>query len=267
MEDDTHEMYDIIVQSLDELDQDKIDEACLNRRDRLAAEKFDLAVQEWTDNGSRGAKPRQIAFKEAEEMPSKNDIIVRVMTFEHVPLAPGRKNKPKSQADHHARCNFPPFKHYVWRNGTWTEVGRSHWQGGLQNGKFNVDHGRINEKLASMFMMLCNRYSMRSNWRGYTYVDEMRSQALLQLSQIALQFDESKSQNPFAYYTAAVNNSFTRVLNMEKRNQSMRDDLLQEAGQMPSYTRQIEHELAVANEREREYNMRSVNATYDVEED
>ena len=39
---------------------------------------------------------------------------------------------------------------------------------------------------------------------GNTYNDEMRSQALLQLSQIGLQFDESKSQNPFAYYTAEI---------------------------------------------------------------
>jgi hypothetical protein len=66
----------------------------------------------------------------------------------------------------------------------------------------------------------------------------MRSQALLQLSQIGLQFDESKSQNPFAYYTAAITNSFTRVLNIEKRNQNLRDDILEMNGLNPSYTRQ-----------------------------
>jgi hypothetical protein len=69
----------------------------------------------------------------------------------------------------------------------------------------------------------------------------MRGQALIQLTQIALQFDESKSNNPFAYYTAAVTNSFTRVLNVEKRQRDIRDDLLQDAGQMPSWTRQMEH--------------------------
>jgi hypothetical protein len=66
----------------------------------------------------------------------------------------------------------------------------------------------------------------------------MRSQALLQLSQIGLQFDESKSQNPFAYYTAAITNSFTRVLNIEKRNQNLRDDILELNNLNPSYTRQ-----------------------------
>ena len=63
-------------------------------------------------------------------------------------------------------------------------------------------------------------------------------------------FDESKSANPFAYYTAAITNSFTRVLNLEKRNQNLRDDLLQEAGQTPSFTRQIDDETAQRKARE-----------------
>jgi hypothetical protein len=93
-----------------------------------------------------------------------------------------------------------------------------------------------------MFMKLVERYSQRGNWRGYTYVDEMRGQALVQLAQIGLQFNEAKSDNPFAYYTATVNNSFTRVLNLEKRNQSIRDDILIESGHLPSYGRQIAYE-------------------------
>ena len=72
----------------------------------------------------------------------------------------------------------------------------------------------------------------------------MRGQAILQLSQIGLQFDESKSENPFAYYTAAVTNSFTRVLNLEKKNQNIRDDLLESVGLTPSMTRQNSQEFA-----------------------
>jgi len=73
---------------------------------------------------------------------------------------------------------------------------------------------------------------------GNTYNDEMQGQALLQLSQIGLQFNELKSQNPFAYYTAAVTNSFTRVLNIEKKMQNIRDDILESNGLTPSWTRQ-----------------------------
>ena len=116
-------------------------------------------------------------------------------------------------------------------------MGKSHWKGDLEKGKFSKDYGSMTAKLAHMFIKLCERYATRSNWRGYTYNDEMRSQALLQLSQIGLQFDESKSNNPFAYFTAAVTNSFVRVINIEKRNQNIRDDLLEINGMNPSYTR------------------------------
>jgi hypothetical protein len=73
---------------------------------------------------------------------------------------------------------------------------------------------------------------------GNSYNEEMRGQALLQLSQIGLQFDESKSSNPFAYYTAAITNSFTRILNIEKKNHNIRDDILEMNGLNPSWSRQ-----------------------------
>ena len=110
----------------------------------------------------------------------------------------------------------------------------------------------MTRKLAHMFMKLCERYATRSNWRGYTYNEEMRGQAILQLSQIGLQFDESKSENPFAYYTAAVTNSFTRVLNIEKKNQNIRDDMLEINGLTPSLTRQNRDEYAEETARQAE---------------
>ena len=137
------------------------------------------------------------------------------------------------------RVNFPPFEHYrLTEDKEPCLVGRSHWIGDFKTGEFSKDHGQMTRKLAMMFMKLCERYATRSNWRGYTYNEEMRGQALLQLSQIGLQFDESKSQNPFAYYTAAITNSFTRILNIEKKNQNIRDDILEMNGLNPSWTRQ-----------------------------
>jgi hypothetical protein len=68
----------------------------------------------------------------------------------------------------------------------------------------------------------------------------MQGQAILQLAQIGLQFDESKSDNPFAYYTAAVTNSFVRIINIEKRNQNIRDDILELNNMMPSMSRQTQ---------------------------
>jgi DNA primase len=60
-----------------------------------------------------------------------------------------------------------------------------------------------------MFLLLVEQYSRRGNWRGYSYVSDMRGQALVQLSQVGLQFDESRSDNPFAWYTQIIKNCLT----------------------------------------------------------
>ena len=175
------------------------------------------------------------------------------MTFDHIPAEPGRKKNPKTVADTKVKLNFPPFQHYKFNeNDQLVCVGKSHWQGGMENGYFNLTHGKATNKLALMWMKLCDRYATRGNVRGYTYNDEMRGQAILQLAQIGLQFDESKSNNPFAYYTAAVTNSFVRVINLEKRNQNIRDDILEMNDMNPSYTRQHAGEWDAAVKREKE---------------
>jgi hypothetical protein len=234
--------YDIIVPSLDKINQRTVAEARRNRADRIKRETGEIV------------DPKKIA---------NTDLVFRVTCWDHIPKAPKKITKADAKkrrfediieleedpiADlvdepvldlNHVRLNFPPFEHYRIDEGkTPYIVGRSHWRGDLATGEFCRDHGNMTRKLATMFMKLCERYATRSNWRGYTYNEEMRGQALLQLSQIGLQFDESKSQNPFAYYTAAITNSFTRILNIEKKNQNIRDDILEMNGLNPSWTRQ-----------------------------
>ena len=228
--------YDLIwTNTIEKITKKAVKEARQNRAERLTQLKCD----------ELGIKKAKIGDDEVRLRDVKDtDVIIRVYTFDHIPDDPDRKTNPKTIADTKVKLNFIPFKHYKMKDdGTWELVGISHWKGGFQNGHFSMTHGKVTNKLAMMYMKLCQRYGSRGNWRGYTYNDEMQSQALLQLSQIGLQFDESKSANPFAYYTAAITNSFTRILNVEKKHQSLRDDLLQEAGVNPSYTRQIEHEM------------------------
>jgi hypothetical protein len=181
------------------------------------------------------AKEFEVDYKKI----TKEELVFRIMTFEHIPLAPGRKKTLKNTADSHDKVNFPPFQHWKFDDkNNLICVGKSHWKGPLDTGEFNKEHGQMTDNLARMFLKLCERYATRGNVRGYTYNDEMRGQAILQLTQIGLQFDESKSDNPFAYYTAAVTNSFVRIINIEKRNQNIRDDILEINGMNPSWTRQ-----------------------------
>ena len=238
--------YDIILPSLDKINQRTIAEARRARADRIKRETGEIVND--------------------KKIPS-TDLVFRITCWEHIPYAPKKVPKPVGKKKQlkdilnldepelddpladiidepvldptHVRVNFPPFYHYrITEDKEPYLVGKSHWRGDLETGEYCRDHGDMTAELARMFLKLCERYATRSNWRGYTYNEEMRGQALLQLSQIGLQFDESKSQNPFAYYTAAITNSFTRILNIEKKMQNIRDDILEMNGLNPSWTRQ-----------------------------
>ena len=242
-----YSQHDIILTNLDKVNIRTVAEAKRNKAKRLGLEAFARA---------RLAGDKKIKLAECTldyKTVAKTDLVIRIMTFDHIPLAPGRKKTTKTTADSHDKINFPPFQHWIFNDqDELVCVGKSHWKGPLDTGHFSKDHGRITENLGKMFIKLSERYAQRSNWRGYTYVEEMKGQAILQLSQIGLQFDESKSENPFAYYTAAVTNSFTRILNIEKKSQNIRDDLLQEHGLTPSNTRQNKEQFAIETARQAE---------------
>ena len=241
---DTDHQFDIILPSIDKINIRTIAEAKRAQAKRLQHEAFE----------ARKAAGEKVKLAECEidyKKIEKTSLVFRIMTFDHIPEEPGRKKTPKTVADHKVKLNFPPFQHFRFdEENNLMCVGKSHWSGGMENGHFDLNGGRATNKLALMWMKLCDRYATRGNVRGYTYNDEMRGQAILQLAQIGLQFDESKSQNPFAYYTAAVTNSFVRVINLEKRNQVIRDDILEMNDLSPSWTRQHNAEWEASLKRE-----------------
>lgn len=218
---------------------------------------------------------RELASAVTAQQISTDDLVFRVMTWDHIPLAPVKKQEPQQNlvqdfllelesctdyaddctdeteavADQllmvpanpvRMRVNFPPFQHWKINSaGEMRCVGKSHWRGDVETGEFCKNQGHMTDRLALMFLKLTERYGSKGNWRGYSYNDEMRGAALVQLCQVGLQFDESKSSNPFSYFTAVINNAFIRILNLEKRNQGIRDDLMEAQGLTPSFSRQL----------------------------
>ena len=242
--DQDYHQYDIILPSLEKINVRTIAEAKRNRAKRLSQQAHEAAVE--AAGKKMPAKQFEIDYRKMK----KEDLIFRIMTFEHIPEDLKRKKTKKNTADSHEKVNFPPFQHWKFdEKDNLICVGKSHWVGGMENGHFDGKAGQMTNDLARMFMKLCDRYATRGNVRGYTYNDEMKGQAILQLAQIGLQFDESKSNNPFAYYTAAVTNSFVRIINIEKRNQNIRDDILEINGMNPSWTRQNQGRDGIEAER------------------
>lgn len=249
-----HNRYDFIIDLPGEPIEKSLEYACKPETIQLAKE----------------GKAARISFdtgiKTTADAIDTEGLIFRIMTWDHIPVAPKQPRKTvkkrtakdiiefeddepfsdledgvtKAEIDDmvHVKVNFPPFKHYLLSNGSLVHVGNSHWDGSLVDGTFSKEHGQISKTLAKMFIMLCEKYAMKFNWRGYSYSDEMRNSSILQLTYVGLRFNESKSANPFAFYTSIITNSFCRVLNTEKRNQNIRDDIMQMNSMNPSYTRQ-----------------------------
>lgn len=255
-----HNLYDLIIDLSGGSLEDSLAYAKLP--EQLAKAKEVRATRMTVESG--------VAVSASDVLDS--DVIFRVMTWNHIPVEqklPKKSeiskkaakdiivfiddevsdfsdledSKTKAEVDDmvHMKVNFPPFQHFKIdsESGEFQCVGKSHWIHGLENGHFSKDHGNITNKLARMYLMLCEKFSMKYNWRGYTYRDEMQASAVLQLTYAGLRFNEAKSENPFAYFSQISNNAFCRILNIEKKSQNIRDDILEANGMSPSMSRQM----------------------------
>jgi hypothetical protein len=95
--------------------------------------------------------------------------------------------------------------------------------------------GRVTNELARMILMIAERFSCKSNFVGYSFREDMVSFAMVNLMANALKFNPEKSNNPFAFYTTAIRNSFLQYLADEKKHRDIRDSLIVEEGLNPSF--------------------------------
>lgn len=101
--------------------------------------------------------------------------------------------------------------------------------------------GKMTDKLAKMLMLLTSRYAKKGNFANYSYNEDMVGYAMLMLVKTWDSFDPNKSDNPFAFFTQCIKNSFIQYLNQEKRQRNIRDELLVDVGMSPSHTYTNEH--------------------------
>ena len=86
--------------------------------------------------------------------------------------------------------------------------------------------GKVSSRLATMLMLLVNRYAMRPNFRNYSYLEEMKADALMMLATGILKFDPAKSSSAFGYATQIAKNAMVKRLKAEQKHQDLRDNLI-----------------------------------------
>lgn len=96
--------------------------------------------------------------------------------------------------------------------------------------------GKMTNTLSNMIVMLTNRYSLHPWFSKYSYLDDMKGFAHLTVVKFWNRFDETKSSNAFAYFTQIIKRAFYQYNIQEKKHRNIRDMLLVEQGENPSYS-------------------------------
>lgn len=76
---------------------------------------------------------------------------------------------------------------------------------------------RIPENIGHCFYMIATRLGTKWKFSGYTYREEMVSDALENCVVAVHNFDPTKSKNPFAYFTQIIYYAFLRRIEKEKK--------------------------------------------------
>ena len=79
------------------------------------------------------------------------------------------------------------------------------------------DPPRIPEYIGECVYLICNKLSLKPQFSGYTWRDEMISDGIENCIVAIDNFDPKKSDNPFAYFTMIAWNAFIRRIQREKK--------------------------------------------------
>jgi hypothetical protein len=77
---------------------------------------------------------------------------------------------------------------------------------------------KATERLGEIFIDLVDNYATKSNFSGYSYLEEMKSRAIFFLLMYSKSFKPEKSNNAFAYCTQIVKHAFIQVIKKEKKH-------------------------------------------------
>lgn len=84
--------------------------------------------------------------------------------------------------------------------------------------------GVASEKFGEIILMIANRLSQKPNFIGYTWREDMVSEATLTCLRYAKNFDPSESNNPFSYLTTICYNAFRAYLNKQDIHSTIKDE-------------------------------------------
>jgi len=106
--------------------------------------------------------------------------------------------------------------HYV-NNKQMYEVMKVYIRAVRKSKREKIEPPRIPEYIGECLYLICNKLSLKPQFSGYTWRDEMISDGIENCIVAIDNFDPRKSNNPFAYFTMIAWNAFIRRIQREKK--------------------------------------------------
>jgi len=109
-------------------------------------------------------------------------------------------------------------QHYV-NNADLYAALKAHRKAVKRAEKDGLDHPILPRYVGECIVLICNKLSTRYNFAGYSYREEMVGDGIENCVQAAKNFDPTKSEYPFTYFTVVAFNAFVRRIGKEKKQQ------------------------------------------------
>ena len=91
---------------------------------------------------------------------------------------------------------------------------------------------RIPEYVGECILKIAQRLSLRPNFIGYTYRDEMVGDGIENVLTYIHNYDPEKYNNPFAYFTKIIYFAFLRRMDKEKKQSYIKHKMLEQSSLM-----------------------------------
>lgn len=89
---------------------------------------------------------------------------------------------------------------------------------------------RVPRYIGECLLKIATKLSYKPNYVNYSYKEDMISDSVENCLQYIMNFDPQISSNPFAYFTSIINRSFIRRIIKEKRQQEIKERILDQYG-------------------------------------
>lgn len=104
-----------------------------------------------------------------------------------------------------------------------------------ENGKYIKGSGRMSEKLGEMVLLIATNLSRKGNFSGYTYKDDMVSEALYACVNGLHNFKPEFKDKAFNYVTQTCYRAFIAYINKQKKHSEIKDKCYKNQDKIDEY--------------------------------